>query len=111
MEPKVNCSRKPRPGRGFSLLELKKAKIDARTAKRLNIRVDRRRKTAYDENVNILKDNLKPKKKPEEKKAKGKPAKKAPVKKKAVKSKETEETKTARPKKPLPPPPKKKESD
>jgi ribosomal protein L13E len=44
-----------RSGRGFSLEELKKAGIDPAEAKRLEIPVDKRRKTAHDQNVKIVK--------------------------------------------------------
>ncbi len=44
-----------RSGRGFSPEELKKAGIDPAEAKRLKIPVDKRRKTAHDQNVKIIK--------------------------------------------------------
>ncbi len=80
MEPKVNLAKNPRAGRGFSLPELKKAGIDIRVAKKRGIRIDRRRRSAYDENIKLLKEGGKTKKEK-------KPAK-AP-KKKVSKAKKT----------------------
>jgi ribosomal protein L13E len=66
---------KQRSGRGFSPEELKKAGIDPAEAKRLEIPVDRRRKTAHDQNVETItfyaekkKIEAKPKPKPLSKK-------------------------------------------
>lgn len=59
MEPKVFSSGKTRPGRGFSYLELKKAKMDINTAKNLGLKVDKRRRTAYEENINLLREKMK----------------------------------------------------
>ena len=87
MESKVNLAKSPRAGRGFSLPELKKAGIDIRVAKKTGIRIDKRRRSVYDENVKLLKEGGKVKKEK-------KPAK-APKKK------------TAKAKKSPPPPPKK----
>ncbi|MEE9150697.1 MAG: ribosomal protein L13e [Thermoplasmata archaeon] len=63
MEPKVFSSGKTRQGRGFSLLELKNAKIDIRMAKNLGLRVDRRRRTSYEENVRFLGEKVEKEKK------------------------------------------------
>ena len=46
---------KQRLGQGFSLLELKKAGISLQQAARLEIPADRNRKTAHDNNVEIVK--------------------------------------------------------
>jgi ribosomal protein L13E len=80
MEPRVNLAKSPRAGHGFSLPELKKAGIDIRVAKKKGIRIDKRRKSAYDENIQLLKDGGKPKK---EKKPVKAPKKKATKTKKA----------------------------
>ena len=89
MEPRVNLAKSPRVGRGFSLPELKKAGIDIRVAKRSGIIVDKRRRSAYDENVKMLKESLKG----------GKAKEKKPIK--------APKKKTAKAKKAPPPPPKK----
>ena len=72
MEPKVFSSGKERSGRGFSHLELKKADIDFRMAKKLKLRVDGRRRTAYEDNIDFLKKEAAKEKKRLEKKAKKK---------------------------------------
>ncbi|UCE38044.1 MAG: ribosomal protein L13e [Thermoplasmata archaeon] len=87
MEPRVFSSGKMRSARGFSTLELKKARIDVRIAKRLGLRVDFRRKTAYDENIKLIKEKLEDEKKKREikkktKKGKVEKAKKVPKSKK-----------------------------
>jgi len=46
-----------RKGRGFSLKELRAAGLTPSEAKRLGISVDRRRGTAYPENIGVLKEN------------------------------------------------------
>jgi large subunit ribosomal protein L13e len=46
---------KQRGGRGFSTEELKKAGLNLAEAKRLKIPVDKRRKTAHDQNVEVVK--------------------------------------------------------
>ncbi len=56
---------KKRKGRGFSLKELKEAELHIDKAKKLGIIVDKRRKTAYDENIEKLKDLLESKGKEE----------------------------------------------
>jgi ribosomal protein L13E len=56
IEPKViKADGKQRSGKGFSVEELKKAGLNRADAKRLEIPVDPRRKTAHDENVADLK--------------------------------------------------------
>ncbi len=72
---------KQRSGRGFSLAELKKLGLDLAAAKRLEIPVDRRRKTFYDQNVETVKVYA------EKKKAEAKPKQKpqSQLKKKAKK--------------------------
>jgi large subunit ribosomal protein L13e len=70
---------KQRSGRGFSPEELKKAGIDPAEAKRLEIPVDRRRKTAHDQNVEAIKAYA------EKRKAEAKPKQKLQPKKKAKK--------------------------
>lgn len=55
MYPKVISKGKIRKGRGFSLEELRNAKISLSDAKKLGIYVDKRRKTYYEENVECLK--------------------------------------------------------
>jgi large subunit ribosomal protein L13e len=70
---------KQRGGRGFSREELKKAGIDSAEAKRLKLPVDKRRKTAHDQNVEAIKtyaDKKKAKVKPKQK-PKPQPKKKA----------------------------------
>lgn len=82
MEPKVNIAKSPRVGHGFSLQEIKKAGMTVKSARKKGIRVDVRRKSAYDDNVRILKGGEKPKsgKKPEKtaKKVAAKPKKTPP---------------------------------
>jgi large subunit ribosomal protein L13e len=55
---------KQRSGRGFSREELKKAGLNAQEAKRLEMPVDRRRKTVHEQNVEAIKAYVE-KKKPE----------------------------------------------
>jgi ribosomal protein L13E len=69
MEPKVYPRGKARKARGYSYEELKSANMDIRDAKKLKVPVDKRRKTAYDENVNQLKTKMQAGKKPSKKKA------------------------------------------
>jgi ribosomal protein L13E len=76
---------KQRSGRGFSPEELKKAGIDSAEAKRLKLPVDRRRKTAHDQNVEAIKAYAEKKK--AETKPKPKPKPKPQPKKKAKKQK------------------------
>jgi ribosomal protein L13E len=56
-----------RGGRGFSLEELKKAGLNPTEAKKLEIPVDKRRKTAHDQNVEAIKAYAEKKKKAEAK--------------------------------------------
>ncbi|MEM3506871.1 MAG: ribosomal protein L13e [Candidatus Bathyarchaeia archaeon] len=44
-----------REGRGFSKLELKKVGLNLALAKKLGLRIDKRRKTMHEENVKKLK--------------------------------------------------------
>jgi large subunit ribosomal protein L13e len=74
---------KQRSGRGFSSEELKKAGLLPAEAKRLEMAVDRRRKTAHDQNVEAIKAYAE-KKKAE---AKPKPKPQPQAKKKTKKSK------------------------
>ena len=46
---------KQRPGRGFSPDEIKEAGLNAADAKKIGFRIDRKRKTSHEENVNTLK--------------------------------------------------------
>jgi ribosomal protein L13E len=75
----LNSGGKQRNGRGFSKAELQKASLNLAEAKRLEIPVDRRRKTVYDQNVEALKVYA------ETKKAEAKPKPKPQLKKKAKK--------------------------
>lgn len=45
---------KPREGRGFSLKEIEEAGLSILLAKKLNIPIDRRRKSSHKENVQKL---------------------------------------------------------
>jgi large subunit ribosomal protein L13e len=74
-EPKVFKTReKKRNGKGFSREELKKAGTNMNEAVKLRIPVDPRRKTAHDENVEIVKTFI------THKKAEQKPRKQKPKK-------------------------------
>jgi ribosomal protein L13E len=56
IKPKVSKpDGKQRSGKGFSLEEIKKAGVDKAETKRLEIPVDKRRKTAHDQNVKAVK--------------------------------------------------------
>jgi hypothetical protein len=82
-----------RPGRGFSIPELKEAKISKILAKLMNVPIDGRRGTSYPENVAILKGLPKPeikKKVRKPKKEKVKVPKKKKVKVAAVAEKGAE---------------------
>jgi large subunit ribosomal protein L13e len=64
---------KQRYGRGFSREELKKAGISLKEALKLGVSVDSRRKTAHQENIEMLKtflENAKAKSKPKKRKSK-----------------------------------------
>jgi len=52
--------RKPRTraGRGFSLEEIKQAGMSVRKAEKLEIPIDKRRRTAHSENVQVLKEQF-----------------------------------------------------
>ena len=82
IKPKIHrIDGKERDGRGFSLEELKKAGLNRAEAKKLEIPVDERRKTAHDQNVKAIKAHM------EKKKAKAKPKlKPKPQPKKKLKS-------------------------
>lgn len=76
-KPKIFKAReKQRFGRGFSRDELKKAGTDMKEALKLGLPLDPRRKTAHDDNVEIIKAVLQQQKKKTEKKPK-KPQKKS----------------------------------
>jgi len=80
IKPKINKKGgKQRGGKGFSSEELEKAGLNPAEAKRLEIPVDKRRKTAHDQNVVAVKAYA------EKKKAEAKPKKKPQTKKKAKK--------------------------
>ena len=80
IKPKINKKDgKQREGRGFSAEELKKAGLTPAEAKKLEIPVDKRRKTAHDQNVETIKAYA------EKKKAEVKPKQKPQPKKKAKK--------------------------
>ena len=73
-EPKiVKREGKQRVGRGFSREELKKAGLSDKDALKLHVRVDLKRKTAHEENVEAVKAFFESKKKSAKaKKPKGK---------------------------------------
>jgi large subunit ribosomal protein L13e len=48
--------RKKREGRGFSLLELEVAGINIENARKLGIRIDKRRRSCHQENIELLKN-------------------------------------------------------
>jgi ribosomal protein L13E len=80
MQPEIVHKGNVRKARGYSLQELKDASMDIRLTKKLNVPVDRRRRTAYEENINQLKTKMEAYKRPPKKKpVKGK---KRPPKKK-----------------------------
>jgi large subunit ribosomal protein L13e len=72
---------KQRSGRGFSTEELKKAGLNPAEAKRLEIPVDKRRKTAHDQNVEAVKAFAEKKKAEAEPKPKLQPQTKKKAKK------------------------------
>ena len=59
MEIKIIHREFERKGRGFSLEELKEAKLSYQEARKRGISVDRRRKTKHSDNVKALKSYLK----------------------------------------------------
>ena len=75
----LNSDGKQRSGRGFSTEELEKAGLNPAEAKRLEIPVDKRRKTVYDKNIEAIKVYA------EKKRAEAKPKPKPQLKKKAKK--------------------------
>ena len=58
IEPIVEGGKKPRKGRGFSLKEIKAAEITAGEAKRIGAPIDTRRRSLYEDNVEILKEYI-----------------------------------------------------
>jgi ribosomal protein L13E len=76
---------KQRSGRGFSLEELKKAGLNRAEAKKLEIPVDERRKTAHDQNVKAIKAYAEKERAKTKPKAKPKPQPQPKPKKKAKK--------------------------
>ena len=85
MRPKIlKPNGKQRSGRGFSSEELKKAGLNPIEASRLGIPADFRRKTAHDENVEVIKAYAEKKKAEAKPKPKPKPK---PEPKKKPKSK------------------------
>ncbi len=80
IKPKINKKDgKQRSGRGFSVEELRKAKLTLAEAKRLEIPLDKRRTTFHDWNVEVLKAYVR------RAKAEAKPKQKSRLKKKAKK--------------------------
>jgi ribosomal protein L13E len=63
IKPKIHrTDGKERNGRGFSLEELRKAGLNRAEAKKLEIPIDKRRKTAHEQNVQKIKSYAKKKK-------------------------------------------------
>jgi large subunit ribosomal protein L13e len=81
VKPEVAKPDGKRSGKGFSREELKKAGLNPAEAKKLKLPVDKRRKTAHDQNVEAIKAYAEKKKA----KAKPKPKPKPQSKKKAKK--------------------------
>ena len=78
IKPKINKKGgKQRSGKGFSHEELKKAGLNPAEAKKLEIPVDWRRKTAHDQNIEAIKAYAKKKKADAKPKPKPQPKKKA----------------------------------
>jgi len=85
MRPKIlKPNGKQRSGRGFSSEELKKAGLNPSEASRIGLPADFRRKTAHDENVEVIKAYAEKKKAEAKPKPKPKPK---PEPKKKPKSK------------------------
>ena len=78
-------SGKQRSGKGFSLEELKKAGLNSTEAKRLKLPVDKRRKTAHDQNVKAIKAYAEKERAKAKPKSKPKPQPQPKPKKKAKK--------------------------
>jgi large subunit ribosomal protein L13e len=84
LEPTVYSGGKQRAARGFSYQELKGANMNLRMAKRLGLRLDKRRSTVYEENIKLLKKRMEDERKKLEKKTKkGKKGKEKKTTKKA----------------------------
>ena len=49
---------KRRPGKGFSPDEIKEAGLDAGSARKLGVPVDRKRRTSHEENIETLKAHM-----------------------------------------------------
>ena len=82
IKPKVTKrGGKKRSGKGFSQEELKKAGLNKTEAKKLEIPVDKRRKTAHDQNVKTIKTYMANKKTKAEAKPKPMPQPKKKAKK------------------------------
>jgi len=73
---------KQRMGKGFSPDEIKQAGINATDARKLGIPIDRKRKTAHQENINTLKAHAEKAKAEAKPKPEPKPEKPAESKKK-----------------------------
>ena len=77
IKPVVNKKGGKRAGKGFSIKELEKAGLNPAIAKKLKIPVDKRRKTACDQNVEAIKAYAEKKKAEPKSKPKSQPTKKA----------------------------------
>jgi large subunit ribosomal protein L13e len=58
ISPIVESGKRVREGKGFSKAELDKVKLSVIKARSLGIPVDSRRKSSYDDNIEILKEFL-----------------------------------------------------
>ena len=81
MEPKVYSNDKIRKGKGYSYKEIRKANLDVKSARKLGLRVDLRRSTVYEDNVESIKKSIQTEKKKDEYKKKGKKLKSQKTKK------------------------------
>jgi ribosomal protein L13E len=72
MQPEIVHKGRARKARGYSLEELKNANMNIRVAKRMKVPVDRRRKTAYEENITQLTTMMEKEKTKKKKGTKGK---------------------------------------